>query len=321
MLASARLRSEPPVYHAIRPRSGALVPARVRQRDAARHLLGHGGARRRAVTRRRPPKKTRLAWALLVLLPTATGGANTAASVAIPAPADQAQPLDRPGPEESLRDLAGVLTPAQQRGLRQRVQALQNDLDVSVFVLVLDTVPPAAAGQAPLAAFLQRFFVRLSDRHPLLESPDWNHGIVLALAPAQRRARVGFGPGWNDQIRRSAARLAATYGATDFRRGRYPAGIERVLEATGALVRGEALPSRPGLRGWQVVWLLAAAAGVLAVVGAWHAPTGRRLRPLARWVLTLPHRALDRAAGAPPPDRGRLYPPPAPGIIGASAPW
>ena len=245
-----------------------------------------------------------------------------------PPPATSSGRWIDPGPEEGLRDLAGVLTAAESRALRQKVRDLRDDTGVPVYVLLLDPIPPAASGtaaalNAPLAGFLQRLFVRLGDRHPLLQDTDWSAGVVLAVAPAAKRARVGFGPGWNDQTRRVAGGLAAAYGAAAFRRGDYGRGLERLLDATGALVRGQPLPPRPGAFWWRSLWVLGGVAAALALAGVWHRPTGRRTLHGLRVLLALPHAALDLAAGRrpmPPP----LYPPrppvrPAQACVGKNA--
>lgn len=216
-------------------------------------------------TRRRPgtparcgrPAVRAAAWLLGAAVLTSVS-ANAAELPPLPAPGDVAGPLDRPGPDEAVRDLAGVLTAAQSRALRQKILALRDDTGVPVYVLVLDRIPPAESGtaalaDAPLAGFLQRLFVRLGDRHPLLQDADWSAGVVLAVAPAARRARVGFGPGWNDQVRRTAAGLAPAYGAPAFRRGDYARGLDRLLDAAGALARRQPLPPRPGAAWWRVL--------------------------------------------------------------------
>jgi|GEM_PF-3127264 len=279
--------------------------------------------------RRRPGAPRGGGWvlaavaALLLLQPAAP--ACAADLPPVPAPGDVAGPMDRPGPDEAVRDLAGVLSPAESRALRRKIHALRDHAGVPVYALVLDHIPPAASGtaaasDAPLAGFLQRLFVRLGDRHPLLQDADWSAGVVLAVAPNQRRARVGFGPAWNDQARRTAAGLAPAYGAPSFRRGDHAGGLDRLLEAAGALARGQPLPPRPDAAWWRALWIGGGAAAALALAAFWHRPTGRRATRVMHGLLALPHAALDRAAGrraAPIP----LYPPPPSGPAGASERW
>ncbi len=268
-----------------------------------------------------------LAAAILVAGTARAQDADTApdsgALPPVPAPGATAGALDRPAPDEVLRDLAGMLSPAQTRQLRKALHALRDDTGVPVYALVLDQIPPAQSGAAaavgaPLAGFLQRLFVRMSDRHPLLQDADWSTGVVLALAPAQRRARVGFGPGWNDQTRRLAADLAPTFGAPAFRRGRYAQGLNQLVEVTGVLIRGQALPPAPGALWWRVLWISGAAVVGLAGLGVWHRPTRHRTLSVVRTLLALPHAALNRAAGRGADHAPRVYPlPPA----GASSRW
>lgn len=274
-----------------------------------------------------------LAWTATLLAGLALLVADTARVSAelppVPAPGDAADPMARPAPDEPLRDLAGVLSSAEFRTLRQSIRDLRDDTGVPVYALVLNHIPPAADGpiapvnadDASLARFLQRLFVRLGDRHPLLQDADWSAGVVLAIAPAARRARVSFGPGWNDAARRAAAGLAPAYAAPAFRRGHYARGLDQLLHATGALIRGEPLPPPPGALWRRVVWIGAAAVAGLAVLGFWHRPTGRRTLRLARALLGLPHAALNRAAGRSAAGPRVLYPPPPSDPAGATVRW
>jgi len=98
-----------------------------------------------------------LAWTATLLAGLALLVADTARVSAelppVPAPGDAADPMARPAPDEPLRDLAGVLSSAEFRTLRQSIRDLRDDTGVPVYALVLNHIPPAADGPiAPVNA-------------------------------------------------------------------------------------------------------------------------------------------------------------------------
>ncbi|MEE9404532.1 MAG: TPM domain-containing protein [Algisphaera sp.] len=266
---------------------------------------------------------------LLLVNTTAHGQGQDTPLPPVPAPGATATPQDRPAPGELIRDLAHAFSPAESRVLKQQLRDLHDDTGVRVFVLTVNHLPgvndasnhapSTPAHPAPLASFTQTIFDRFIDHHPLLKYTDWNRGVIAVLAVGDSRARIAFGPHWNDSVRRHAATLALAYGGNDLRHGRHAAGLRSALNAAGALIRGDTPPPPPRSRGWLALWVTLAASATLAAISVFHRPTGRFTVALLRRALVTPAATFNAVTRSP--NTPIIYPAPNQSPRGATSRW
>lgn len=170
-----------------------------------------------------------------------------------------------------VNDLAGVLDPAAARRLEAALAAFEAETSHQIAVLTV----PSLEGEA-----IEPFALRVAEAWRLGQAGADN-GILVVVAPVDRRARIEVGYGLEGVVPDAIAkRVLEDVMFPHFRRGDFAAGIEAGVDALMAAARGERVALPPAREGaphadpLSVVFFA-------ALVGTIFASPLRRRPPLA----------------------------------------
>jgi len=144
--------------------------------------------------------------------------------------------LEPPPLRARVNDLAGVFSAAEREALEQRLARFEAETTHQLAVLTV----PSLEGED-----IESFSLRVAEAWQLGHEGRDN-GLLLVVAPADRRWRVEVGYGLEGVVPDAvAARIGRERMVPLFREGRMAEGIEAALDGLMAAARGEELPPRP----------------------------------------------------------------------------
>ncbi len=224
--------------------------------------------------------------------------------------------LDRPADREFVRDLAGLLSPAEAAQIRRRCDQLLTDAAVPVFVVTLDRLADHGGTGRPLESAARTLFEHWSDSHPLIHGQDWSRGILLIVALQDRKVRVQLGPSWDPAKNALCRQIADTHIIPAFRGGHYSRGITAGVTALDAMARDQPLPKPPLSAAAVTLWAGVVLLAALTIGSFFHKGTARLAGRATRAALTAAPGALYRATR-----RGSDQPAPLTTARGATGTW
>lgn len=201
-----------------------------------------------------------------------------AVAVLCAATAALAQSLSFPALTGRVVDDAGILTTGQRDALTRKLAMLEAK---TTDQLVAATVKSLQG--ATVEAYANALF-----KHWQLGQKDKNNGVLLMVAPNERRVRIEVGSGLGSRLSDASAKTIIDNSILPrFRAGDFPDGIERGIDELIYVLTGE--------RPWRIDWapltaavLLLGAAGVILFTifrGLFRA--ARRRDPNATWTDSL----------------------------------
>jgi uncharacterized protein len=150
------------------------------------------------------------------------------------APANAAAEVRTPGyPALSGRvvDLADLLTPAEEEALSRKSAAVQRDVGPQFVVVTV----PSLNGRA-----IEDYSIDLA-RHWGLGDRKRNDGLMLLVAPAERKVRIEVGTGLERRVTDPfAGRVISERALPRFKEGKFPDGIEAAADALIERLRSKA---------------------------------------------------------------------------------
>jgi len=171
-----------------------------------------------------------------------------------------------------VTDLAQILTPDQTQRLEETLARYESETGHQIAVLTVPTLD----GE-PIESFSMRVVESWK-----LGSKGADNGVLLVVAPRERRVRIEVGYGLEGAIPDAIAnRVIDEVIAPHFRAGDYAGGIGAAAEALMAAARGDALPveRRPARRGAPHQDPLSALF-FAALFGSFFTAPFRRVRPV-----------------------------------------
>ncbi|MFO0965960.1 MAG: TPM domain-containing protein [Gemmataceae bacterium] len=168
--------------------------------------------------------------------------------------------LPRPGEREFVRDLAGLITPEDQKKIRDLCDKLLRDKATPIIVVTIDSMAKYGGAGMRIETFATLLFNQWGIGHEKINSHDWNTGILLLVSKDDRKARIELGAGWRRDKDEQSRQIMEYQIIPRFKEGDYSGGILAGVEALDHMARGLQLPSRP--RPWWQYALVVAAIGL-----------------------------------------------------------
>jgi uncharacterized protein len=173
-------------------------------------------------------------------------------------------------------DEAGVLDQAQRAALTDKLAALEAKTTDQIVVVTLKSLQGTS---------IEDFGVQLG-RHWKVGQKDKNNGVVLIVAPNERKVRIEVGYGLEGTLTDAVSRLIIENAIVPrFRAGDIPGGIGRGVDDIVSVLTGDAeewkqrAAKRPELpqQGWDQILLFFLIVAIFLLVFfavAWNAPVG-----------------------------------------------
>jgi uncharacterized protein len=209
--------------------------------------------------------------------------------------------LPRPAEREFIIDHAGLLSPAQTRALRQRCSQLLADTGRPLGVVTVRRMADHGGRGMTLEFFARQLMHQWSDKHPLLDGPDWRDGILLLVAVDDQQARVEWGQPPSAEVDAISRLLLQERVLPAFRRGNGAHGIIAAVAGLDALARGQSPAAVYGSAQTLLAWIVTVTVALASVVSLIRrGPAGWASR-LWAGLLRSPAAVLDLCTADTPP--------------------
>jgi uncharacterized protein len=200
----------------------------------------------------------------------ALGLAGTLAALSAAVAQEYVPPLrvaiDPPGEREFIRDLAGLVKPADANRIRGLCDQLLTDLKTPILVVTVDSLSQYGGEGMRIDTFARMLFDQWGIGFEKRDGRPWNTGILLLVSRGDRRARIELGGGWKHQKDALCQRIMDERIIPRFKSGDYSAGILDGVEGLEAMVRGKELPRQPASRSVILFFVIGAALLVFTFV-------------------------------------------------------
>jgi uncharacterized protein len=174
--------------------------------------------------------------------------------------------LERPGDREFVRDLANLITEADEQAIREQADKLLSDKATPIIVVTIDSMSAHGGAGLRIETFARLLFDQWGIGQAKLGKTDWNTGILLLVSKNDRQARIELGAGWKREKDALCRQIMDDLIIPHFKRGEFSAGIVAGVDALDKMARDLELP-KPSRPWWQYALMGAAIAlGVFTVV-------------------------------------------------------
>lgn len=163
-------------------------------------------------------------------------------------PAAQAQvriDLDPPGERDFILDTVDLITPEDEKKIRDLCDKLLTDKATPIVVVTIDSMSRHGGAGLRIETFAMLLFNQWGVGHEKLGGRDWNTGIIFLVSKADRKARIELGAGWKREKDALCNQIMQELVIPKFREGNYSAGIVAGVEGLEKMARGLELPRAP----------------------------------------------------------------------------
>jgi uncharacterized protein len=133
-----------------------------------------------------------------------------------------------------VNDLAGVLPPESEAKIRAWLTTLQQDAEIEMTVLTIESVRDYASPTTSIESFATRLFNAWR-----IGSQPANRGMLLLMAVDDREIRLELGAGYDSSYDRRAEDIINEFILPRFRREDYDGGLEMGVRAAIHMATGE----------------------------------------------------------------------------------
>ncbi len=174
--------------------------------------------------------------------------------------------LERPGPREFVRDLAGIIDSAAEEKLRGACDKLLTEKAIPIIIVTIESMAKHGGQGMGIETFARVLFDQWGIGHAELKGRgsgkaiSWNHGILLLVSKGDRKARIELGADWGREKDQLCKQIMDQRIVSKFKQGDYGGGIAAGVEALDAMAREKELPTVP--RPWWHYALVVAAIGL-----------------------------------------------------------
>jgi uncharacterized protein len=184
-----------------------------------------------------------------------------ALSTAFPQPALAVRiNLERPGDKEFVRDLAGMLSPADKTKIVQICTDLLKAKATPIIVVTIDSMAAQGGEDLRIETFARLLFDQWGIGHETLGNTTWNTGILLLVSKGDHKARIELGAGWGREQDQLCRQIMDEYIVPKFKEGNFSGGIVLGVESLAKMAQGLRLPTRP--RPWWHYAMVLGAVGL-----------------------------------------------------------
>lgn len=169
--------------------------------------------------------------------------------------------LEPPGDREFVRDLAGMLDEKTTKQIKELCDKLLTDKATPIIVVTIDSMAKYGGADMRIETFATILFNQWQIGHAKIGDEDWNTGILLLVSKDDRKSRIELGAGWGHREDKLCQQIMDDYIITNFKQGKFDAGILAGVEALDKMARKLELPTKP-VSPWTYV-IIAVAIGLV----------------------------------------------------------
>ncbi|MBT3198761.1 MAG: hypothetical protein HN350_02495 [Phycisphaerales bacterium] len=158
---------------------------------------------------------------------------------------DLIKALPRPGDREFVRDLAGMLSPADKQKIKEIGDELMFDKATPIIVVTIKSMSDHGGRGMRIETFARLLFDQWEIGVAELNGSVWNTGILLLISEGDRKARIELGAGWGHQRDNVCAQIMEDLIIPEFKDGDFPGGILAGVGALDKMARDMEIPKRP----------------------------------------------------------------------------
>lgn len=176
-------------------------------------------------------------WAGVVvgMLGLAAGMARAAGGVQIN--------IERPGEKEFVRDLAGMIAPADVDKIKKECTELLKAKATPIIVVTIESMAKYGPEGLRIETFARLLFDQWQIGHKELGGQGWNTGILLLVSRDDRKARIELGAGWGREKDQVCLEIMDKHIIPAFKRGEFSAGIAAGVAGLVQMAQSKPLPA------------------------------------------------------------------------------
>lgn len=145
--------------------------------------------------------------------------------------------LDPPAEGEFVRDLAGLVTPEDERRVREIASRLLEDADTPIIVVTIESMAEHGGADLRIETFATLLFDQWGVGQQTVEGKPWDTGILLLVSEGDRKARIELGRGWRREYDVRATRIMDGAVIPRFKQGDFSGGIVDGVRALDTMAR------------------------------------------------------------------------------------
>jgi uncharacterized protein len=168
--------------------------------------------------------------------------------------------LERPDQREFVRDLVGMIEPADEEKIRSICDKLLSDKATPIIVVTIESMAKHGGAGMRIETFALLLFNQWEIGHAKLNGQTWNTGILLLVSKGDRKARIELGAGWGREKDALCEQIMQEQIIPRFKQENFSGGILAGVEALDKMARGLELPKKP--RPWWHYLLIVAFVGL-----------------------------------------------------------
>jgi len=169
--------------------------------------------------------------------------------------------IERPGERDFILDKADMITPEDEKKIREVCDKLLTDKATPIIVVTIESMAAHGGRGMRIETFARLLFDQWGIGHAEINDQLWNTGILLLVSEADRKARIELGAGWGHREDEMCRKIMDGFIILHFRKGEFSQGIVAGVEALDKLGRKLELPTRP--RPW---WHYGLIVGFVALI-------------------------------------------------------
>ena len=182
--------------------------------------------------------------------------------------------LDRPGPNEFVRDLSGMISSANEAEIKKIAGAVLKDKATPILVVTISSMDAHGGGDLRIETFARLLFDQWGIGHKTLGNSEWNTGILLLVSEGDRKARIELGAGWGREKDDVCSGIMSDQIIPNFKGGRFSEGIVAGVRSLDAMARGKSLPSPQKPDWFYPVVFAAIGLAIFTAVSLWRNGAG-----------------------------------------------
>lgn len=153
--------------------------------------------------------------------------------------------LERPGEREFVRDLANLITEADEQHIKQLCDKLLTEKATPILVVTIEAMYQYGGEGMRIETFATLLFNQWGIGHEKINGQNWNTGILLLVSKNDRKARIELGAGWGHREDQLCQQIMDDYIIPKFKAGNFSEGIVAGVEALDKMARKLELPTIP----------------------------------------------------------------------------
>ncbi|MFN0056990.1 MAG: TPM domain-containing protein [Planctomycetota bacterium] len=177
--------------------------------------------------------------------------------------------LARPADREFVRDLAEMVSDADESVIRELCGKLLTETGTPIIVVTIESMSRHGGADLRIETFARLLFDEWEIGHEKINQQLWNTGILLLVSDGDRKARIELGAGWRRDQDHLAQRIMDEQIVARFKQHEFSRGIVAGVEALAQMARGKPLPGPvvPPRPAWHYLLIAGAVAmGVFTIV-------------------------------------------------------